>query len=86
MRRFEYRDSILITACRDEIMRSITIDGNFTADHIKQKRGLDDVWLTNGEGMMTARAQYYAHLAVAVDMKDVSAPRNLIQPEIHICT
>ena len=86
-----HRVSILIpnptltSACRDEIMRSITVDGNFTADHIKQKRGLDDVWLTNGEGMMTARGRYHAHLAMAVDTKDVSSPSDLILPEIHIC-
>jgi Kyakuja-Dileera-Zisupton transposase len=36
-----------------------------------QKRRRDDVWLTNGEGMMTARARYHAHLAVAVDTHDV---------------
>ena len=37
-------------------MRSLITDGNFTANHIMQKRRQDDVWLTNGEGMMTARA------------------------------
>ena len=73
-----YPNPTLTTACRDDIMRIITVDGNFTADHIKQKRGLDDVWLTNGEGMMTARACYHMHLAVAVDTKDVSAHRNFI--------
>ena len=52
-------------------MRSLVTDGNFTADHIMQKRRRDDVWLTNGEGMMTDRARYHAHLAVAVDTHDV---------------
>ena len=59
-------------------MRIITVDGNFTADHIKQQRGLDDVWLTDSEGMMTAHTRYHTHLAVAVDTKDVSAQRNFI--------
>jgi hypothetical protein len=52
-------------------MRSFVVDGNFTADHIKLKRAADDVWLTDGEGMMTARDPYKAHLAVAIETKEV---------------
>jgi len=52
-------------------MRSLVVDGNFTADHIKLKRAADDVWLTDGEGMMTARAPYKAHLAIAIETKEV---------------
>ena len=75
---FGYPNPTLTAACRDDIMRIITVDGNFTANHIKQKRGLDDVWLTDSEGMMNTCTQYHAHLAMAVDTKDVSAQRNFI--------
>lgn len=56
---------------RNEVMRSLVVDGNFKADHIKLKRAADDVWLTDGEGMMTARAPYKAHLAIAIETKEV---------------
>src|SRR6266567_946298 len=53
-------------------MRGFVVDGNFTADHIKQTRPYDDVWLTDGEGMMTARAPYATHIKLAKDTKEVS--------------
>lgn len=53
-------------------MRSFVVDGNFTADHVRQKRPMDDVWLLDGEGMMTERAQYARHLAIAVETPSVS--------------
>ena len=53
-------------------MRSFVVDGNFTADHIKQTRPNDDVWLTNGEGMMTEKTSYNAHMKAAKDIPDVS--------------
>ena len=48
------------------------MDGNFTADHIKQTRPNDDVWLTDGEGMMAERTSYDAHIKSAKDIPDVS--------------
>ena len=48
------------------------MDGNFTADHIKQTRPNDDVWLTEGEGVMTERTSYDAHIKSAKDIPDVS--------------
>ena len=53
-------------------MRSFVVDGNFTADHIKQTRPNDDVWLTDGEGMMTEKTSYNAHMKAAKDIPDVS--------------
>lgn len=50
-------------------MRSFVVDGNFTADHIKQSRPDDDVWLTDGEGLMTAKGPYASHIKKAVDPK-----------------
>lgn len=37
-------------------------DGNFTANHLRQKNVDDDVFLTNGEGFMTAVEPYECHL------------------------
>lgn len=53
-------------------MRSFVADGNFKADHIRSKRPQDDVWLSDGEGMMTAREPYATHIKAAKASKDVS--------------
>ncbi|TFK61330.1 hypothetical protein BDN72DRAFT_778352, partial [Pluteus cervinus] len=47
--------------------RSFVVDGNFVANHLKQKRPEDDVWLAAGTGMMTKRGPYEAHLALVGD-------------------
>lgn len=52
-------------------MRTFVADGNFSADHLKQKHPEDDVWLLNGRGMMTAQYPYHSHLQVAKDTKSV---------------
>lgn len=48
-------------------MRSFVADGNFKANHLKQKNDASDVWLTNGEAFMTNEGRYQSHLAQAVD-------------------
>lgn len=53
-------------------MRSFVADGNFKADHLKQKNDKSDVWLSNGEGFMTNTDRYEAHLALATETKQVS--------------
>src|SRR6202789_1938492 len=45
--------------------RTITVDGNFHADHIKMRRPDLDVKLTNGEGYMVEGAQYQEYLSGA---------------------
>jgi hypothetical protein len=67
-------------------MRSLVVDGNFTADHIRQKRAADDVWLTNGEGMMTAQGPYHAHLAIAIETKDVSESMIFMSLKVESCS
>ena len=47
------------------------VDGNFTADHLRQKRADDDVWLMEGQSMMTSRFPYHDHLNVAKDFRVV---------------
>jgi len=44
------------------------VDGNFKADHIRQKRAADDVFLTNGELYMTAPGPYNEHLEEAIKL------------------
>jgi len=48
------------------------VDGNFSADHLKQKNPLDDMPSTNGEGMMSNQAQYKTYLAHPVRIPQVS--------------
>jgi hypothetical protein len=38
--------------------RFFVADGNFKADHVKQKSAAPDLWLSDGGGMMTRRAEY----------------------------
>jgi hypothetical protein len=58
-------------------MRSYVADGNFKANHLKQKNDNTDVWLTNGEGFMTENARYEVHLNTAKDSAQViSLPFN----------
>ena len=52
-------------------MRSFVTDGNFTADHVKQKCDSDDIWLLDGQGMMTAQGPFHEHLRIAEDSTTV---------------
>jgi hypothetical protein len=38
--------------------RFFVADGNFKADHVRQKNPANDLWLSEGGGMMTKRAEY----------------------------
>ena len=53
-------------------MRSFVVDGNFKANHLKQKNDNSDIWLTSGEGFMTNTARYKIHLQTAKETKTVS--------------
>ena len=46
-------------------------DGNFKADHVKQKSD-NDVWLWDGGGMAPNRDEYYTYLANAIEKYTVS--------------
>jgi hypothetical protein len=52
-------------------MRSFVADGNFKADHLKQKNDGSDVWLTSGECFMTNVNRYADHLVNAPESKTV---------------
>ena len=52
--------------------RTIAVDGNFHADHIKMRRPDLDVMLTNGRGYMAEDAKYREYLNVAKELPVVS--------------
>lgn len=58
-------------------MRSFVADGNFKADHLKQKNDNSNVWLTNGEAFMTNVDRYGMHLQQAKESKSVRLQQSL---------
>jgi hypothetical protein len=52
--------------------RSLVVDGNFSAEHLKMARQDKDVQLVNGEGYMVEEKNYQKHLHDGVDMREVS--------------
>ena len=51
---------------------SFVADGNFKADHVRQKKAALDVWLLDGGGMMTKRDECNAFLRTATERSTVS--------------
>jgi hypothetical protein len=54
--------------------RSIVIDGNFTADHLKMKHPENDVGLSPGGRYIAEPTQYEEYLEHAIDHREVSGP------------
>ena len=52
--------------------RTITVDGNFHADHIKMRRPDLDVVLTNGQGYMVEDKKYKEYLSFVQEPRLVS--------------
>ena len=63
---------LLRSICRWLYTRSIVIDGNFTADHLKMRHPKNDVALSPGGWYMVEPTQYKAHLESAIDHREVS--------------
>lgn len=61
----------LLNICSEKYLRQLAFDGNFSQQHLAQKFPGDDVWLTNGDLFMVARARYKSHLKVAIEIKEV---------------
>jgi hypothetical protein len=55
--------------------RIFVADGNFKADHVRLLNGLEDVWLSEGSGMIPGRQEYFSFLADAIERLTVSNPR-----------
>jgi hypothetical protein len=58
--------------------RFFVADGNFKADHVRQRNAAPDLWLSDGGGMMTRRAEYNDFLRTATERLTVS--RSAIVP------
>jgi hypothetical protein len=52
--------------------RTITVDGNFHADHIKMRRPDLDIALSNGQGYMVEDGRYMEYLSVVKEPRLVS--------------
>ena len=50
----------------------MAVDGNMSAQHLKMRRPDLDIALTDGEGYVVGDFLYHQHLAVAVEIKQVS--------------
>ena len=57
--------------------RFFVADGNFKADHVRQQAD-SDVWLSEGGGMFSKRADYHAFLAGAIERVTVRTPSHSI--------
>ena len=62
----------VISSSKAIYTRGFVLDGNFKLAHVKQKRPEDDVWLSNGHGMMTEDIRYRKHIALAIEDKEVN--------------
>jgi hypothetical protein len=58
--------------------RTITVDGNFHADHIKMRKPELDIMLTNGQGYMVEHSQYQEYLMEAKEPRLVNRLINFI--------
>lgn len=54
----------------------LVADGNFKADHVRQKSAGGDVWLSEGGGMIPRRDEYLTFLKTAVEKMTVSYYRS----------
>jgi hypothetical protein len=52
--------------------RIFVADGNFKADHVRQKDAGKDVWLSEGSGMVPKREEYMEFLKHAIERLTVS--------------
>ena len=52
-------------------------DGNFKADHVRQKNPVGDIWLSEGSGMIPQRQEYLSFLALAIERLTVSNSVNV---------
>jgi hypothetical protein len=52
--------------------RMFVADGNFKADHVRQKTTSGDVWLSEGGGIIPKREEYQTFLQSATERLTVS--------------
>jgi hypothetical protein len=49
--------------------RTIVVDGNFHADHLKLRNSEDDVALADGHAFMVETKPYFDHLSDSMEIK-----------------
>jgi CxC2 like cysteine cluster associated with KDZ transposases len=67
-----YLNIIFIYHIRWVYKRMFVADGNFKADHVRQKKEAGDVWLSEGGGMIPKREEYMSFLKTAIERQTVS--------------
>jgi hypothetical protein len=60
--------------------RSIVVDGNFSAEHMRMKNPDQDIWLSNGMGYMVEWDHYKSHLDEAIETYEVCSSQSALQP------
>ncbi|KAH9014270.1 hypothetical protein EDB85DRAFT_1876498 [Lactarius pseudohatsudake] len=66
-----YHSHIHILRCRDQLIRTFIMDGNFSAEHMRHRSGEKDVALSAGMAFMANPDSYRAHLQSG---KEVAQP------------
>jgi hypothetical protein len=75
---------LLMINARWLFRRSIVVDGNFSAEHLKMPRAEKDVRLSNGEGFIVEDVKYQQHLSQALEIQDVgSKTESMTHAHIH---
>ena len=54
-------------------------DGNFKADHVRQKSAEGDIWLSEGAGMIPKREEYHSFLRTARERRTVRCLTNTVK-------
>jgi hypothetical protein len=63
--------------------RVVTADGNFKADHVRNKSAADDLWLSDGLGMTTRNTDYNTFLQTAFERSTVSVNKSFFLSRAH---
>jgi hypothetical protein len=88
--RLHVSSGLTFTLCRWVYTRSIVIDGNFSAEHLKMRRPDEDVALSPGKRYMVEPHKYELHLSMGSETKQVCmcnlqiTRANIWLQEIHL--
>lgn len=68
---FHTVDNLVLIVYRWLYTRSLVIDGNFSAEHLKMKRPEEDIELSPGGRYMVEPKRYALHLNTGMEIKQV---------------
>ena len=63
--------SHMILECRNQLIRTFIMDGNFSAEHMKHRSGERDIALSAGMAFMANPDSYKAHLLSGKEITQV---------------